>query len=126
MLTILVPGRKCTYSVPFNPLDLKSARAGRLFTPQVGQARPYILVSWFDLFQRRPLGDTFETHLTCRVNILAMHCGYLWIPVLFKFTEFEANFQSAHFCVTKMVSAKVFAIQAVSRLEYVTLVDVSL
>ena len=47
-----------------NPLDLKSAVAGRLFTPQVGCTRPYILVSEFDLFQRRSLEDTFETHLT--------------------------------------------------------------
>ena len=45
-----------------NLLDLKSAVAGRLFTPQVGCTRPYILA--FDLFQRRSLEDTFETHLT--------------------------------------------------------------
>ena len=47
-----------------NPLDLKSSVDGRLFTPQVGCTRPYILASEFDLFQRRSLGDTFETHLT--------------------------------------------------------------
>ena len=46
------------------PLDLKSAVAGRMFTPQVGCTRPYILASEFDLFQRRSLEDTFETHLT--------------------------------------------------------------
>ena len=49
----------------FNPLDLKStAAAGRLFTPHVDQTQLCILASWFDLFQRRFLEDTFETHLT--------------------------------------------------------------
>ena len=56
--------------------------------------------------------------------------------MLFKFTEFGAIFQSVLFCVSKMVSAdpnhltaeevcQTFAIQAVSRIEYVTIVDVS-
>ena len=52
-------------------IDLKSAVAGRLFTPQVSRSRPavysssrpYIFASEFDLFQRRSLEDTFETHL---------------------------------------------------------------
>ena len=49
--------------VDVNPLDLKLAVASRQFTPQVGSTRPYILASGFDLFQRRSLEDTFETHL---------------------------------------------------------------
>ena len=113
----------------FNPLYLKSAAPGRYINT--------LFASWFDLFQRCSLEDTFEPHLTGRVNILAMHCGYLWPPVLFKFTKFHAFFQSALFFELakwrrlvgiiwlQRTSSKVFAIQAVSRIEYVTLVDVS-
>ena len=38
-------------------------QVGRLFTPQVGSTRPYILATWFDLFQRRSLEDTFDAQL---------------------------------------------------------------
>ena len=47
-----------------NLLRPQVGRSRQLFIPQVSRTRPYILASWFDLFQRRSLEDTFETHLT--------------------------------------------------------------
>ena len=61
------------------------------FNPQVGQTHPNILV----LFQRCSLEDTFETHSTWRINILAMY-SVLWV--------FLATVAIKHFGVSRILS----------------------